>query len=111
MYRLSASSHAILRSFALYGFDTVIGSGDSVGGGGGIGARNGDVGGSGDPAVWPEAARFFAMDRRGWESTAVALFTTSSAHRLTVLLAVSFGIYSRAESTYYIHFISYLSLA
>ena len=78
MYRFSASSHAIFRSFALYGFDTVTGSGDSVGGGGGIGARKGDVGGSGEPAVWPEAARFFAMteDRRGWVSTVVALFTT-----------------------------------
>lgn len=76
MYRLNASSHAILRSFELYGFDTVTGSGDSVGGGGGIGARKGDVGGSGDPAVWPEAARFLAIDGRGCVSTVVALFTT-----------------------------------
>lgn len=39
----------------------ITGSGDSVGGGGGIGARSGDVGGSGDPAVWPEAARFLGI--------------------------------------------------
>jgi hypothetical protein len=47
MYRRKASSQATFKSFALYGL-TLTSSGDSVRGGGGAGARNGEVGGSGE---------------------------------------------------------------
>lgn len=70
IYRFKASSQANLSSVLLYGF-TFVGSGDVVSGGGGTGARKGDVGGSGEDG--------FLFLFRVWEVLGMVVDTSKKA--------------------------------